>query len=446
MKSIIKIIGIGLGMASLTPVYAQSQAFTLEEAKAYALEHHLDIVNAQRNIDIAQQQIVETRGMGLPQISMSGKFNHFLNIPVSVVDATLFNPMAQPGELTTFRMGTDYSASGSLDVNQLLFNGSYIVGLQASKHVRQFQESSFLVTREDVVFNVIQAYQLAVVAKENMAFADSMVMITQELVDKQQNYFDLGLMVQEDIDQLNYSLQTAKNAAVSARVQYDNAMNILKYSMGYDMKGTVEVTENTEALLTKNTLSSGDIHNNLQYSLLDKNITLSELNLKNNKFANLPSLYAYFNHTYNAYRNEFNFFADEQWFPQTVWGLQLNIPVFSGLQRHARTQQARIKLMQDETKLEQMERTLQLQEAQLTNNLVGAKDKFELQKKNISLARSIYQNAVEAEQIGKGNSLSVTQKHNQVVMAQAQYLGSLMELFQAQLEMDKLYNELIKNQ
>lgn len=446
MKSISKLLSAGLGVFSFSALMAQSPSFSLEEAKAYALEHHLDIVNAQRNIDIAQQQIVETRGMGLPQIDIKGQFNNYLNIPVSVVDAALFNPNAQPGETMEFRMGTDYSTSGTLQVNQLLFNGSYIVGLQASKHVRHFQESAYLVTKEDVVFNVIQAYQLATVAKENLAFTDSMVHIASELVNKQQNYFDLGLIVQEEIDQINYALQTAKNAQVEADVQYQNTMSILKYSMGFPMNESLEITETSEALLSRSALSAGDIHNNLQYSLLEQNIILAGLNVKNNKFSNLPSLYAFFSHAYNAYRNEFNFFADEKWFPTTVWGIQLNIPVFSGLQRHAKLQQTKIEKLQKETNLEQLERGLQLQEMQLNNKLVGARNKFELQKENIRLARSIYNNAIEAEEIGKGNSLLVTQKHNQVIVAQAQYLGAIMELFQAQLELDKLYNELLKNQ
>lgn len=441
-KSIVLCLLVLTGQA----IYAQTQSFSLEDAKAYALEHHIDIVNAQRNIDIAKQQIVETRGMGLPQVDINGQFNHYINLPVTVVDASIFNPFAAEGETMEFRMGQEFSANGTLAVNQLLFNGSYIVGLQASKHYRQLQESAFLKSEEDVIFNVIQAYQLAVIAKENLAFSDSMVKITQQLIDKQQNYFEVGMIVQEDMDQLNYSLQTAKNAAVNANIQYSNAMSILKFSMGLPMSDEIDVIENSSALINRSSISGGDVHNNLQYSLQQQNITLQSLNVKNNKFTNLPSLYAFLSHSYNAYRDQFNFFADEKWYPQTVWGLQLNVPVFSGLQRHARTQQAKIKLLQEESNLQKLEQGLQLQEVQLQNNLMGAKAKYELQKENIRLAQSIYNNAVEVEQIGKGNSLTVTQKHNQVIVAEAQYLGAMMELFQAQLELDKLYNELLKNQ
>ena len=124
---------------------------------------------------------------------------------MQVIDAQFFNPSAPPGSLVSFRAGTDYSASGTLEVGQLLFNGSYIIGLQASRYYANFQVSAADLTKEDIVFNVIQAYQLAAVAKENLTFVDSMVSITEKLIEKQKNYAELGLMKQEDMDQLLFS-------------------------------------------------------------------------------------------------------------------------------------------------------------------------------------------------------------------------------------------------
>jgi outer membrane protein TolC len=445
MKTISDLFSFGI-VAMAFSANAQTQTFTLEDAKAYALEHHLNIIEAQGNIDIAQQQIVETRGMGLPQVNITGQFNQFINLPVTVVDASFLNPAAPAGETVEFQMGTEFNANGTLQATQLIFNGSYIIGLKATKHVRSFQEQSYLVTKEDVVFNVIQAYHLASIAQENQNFMDSLVDITERLKAKQQHYFDLGLIVQEEMDQLEFAVQTAKNAKVMAEVQLVNAMNILKFSMGLPLDAEISVSDKPDALLGKRAISMGDIHNNLQYGLLERSVILAEMNLKNNQFANLPTLNAYFTQAYNAYRTEFNFFADERWFPQTLWGLQLNIPVFSGLQRHARTQQARIEKMQSETRLQQLERALQMQEIQLRNNLAGAQSRYSLQEANVNLAQTIYRNALEVEKIGKGNSLIVTQKHNQLIQAQAQYLASLMDLLQTQLDLDKLYNEILKNQ
>jgi len=419
------------------------QSFTLEEAKAYALENNISVTEANNAIEIARLKIVETRGMGLPQVSIDGNFSNFINRPVSVLDAKFFNPSAPPGSIVAFKAGTEYTSTGTLKVNQLIFNGSYIVGLQAANFFAEFQKDITHQSKEDVIFKVIQAYELCAVAQQNLVFADSLLLSTQNLIDKQQHYLELGLMTQEDMDQLNFSLTNAKSVQTSAEINYMNALNMLKLAMGYPMKDPLSISNSLDELLGKKSISNGDIHSNITYSIMEKQVKLTALDLKNNKFANLPTLNAFFQHSYNAYRNEFNFFANEKWYPQTLWGLQLNIPIFSGLSRYAKTSQAKVKLMNTENQLTQLEQSLQYQELQLKNNLRGAQNKYDLQKENVTLAISIYTNAITKEQIGKGNSIEVTQKHNQLMIAQAQYIGSLLDLFNAQLSIEKLYNNIL---
>lgn len=422
-----------------------STHFTLEQAKIYALDHHSKIKNSQHDIDIARQQIIETRAVGLPQVNISGKFNNFINLPIQVVDAKFLNPMAADGETISFRAGTEYSTSGSLTASQLIFNGSYFVGLKASNYFAKFQATSSQLTQEEVLFNVIQAYELVSVAQKNLEFADSIVALTNRLLDKQTNYYELGFMEKEDLDQLKYSLLSAKNARTNAQVQTENAMAMLKLSMGYPIGSPIHLTNSIEDLINyvNGIEENNDVHQNLSYQLLEKSVHLNELDVKNNKMTYLPTLSAFFDHTYNAYRNDFNFFDDLPWYPQTVWGLQLNVPVFSGGQKYAKTTQAKIRLMKEQNNLKFMEESLQLQEITLKNNLRGAKDKLELQLQNVELANEIYNNAIIKEQIGKGNSILVTQKQQQLMIAQTQYVGSLIELFQAKLDLDKLYNNII---
>lgn len=440
-----KLLLLGVFAMAATSGWAQN-SFSLIDAKTYALDNNLSVKNAENDNEFAHQRYIEIRGMGLPKIDFNGSFNNFINLPVQVVDASFINPNAQPGETIEFRAGTTYSAAGTLQASQLVFNGSYIIGLKAANYLTQFQETASNITKEDVIFNVIQAYQLASVAKANIQFVDSMVIITEELINKQQNYLELGLMKQEDMDQLNFSLLSAKNSKISAELQYKNAISLLKYAMGYPMSESLEITDTPDQLMAQPSLSAGAIQNNLTYSLLEKQVTLSELNIQNNRFQSLPTLNAFFQHTYNAYRNEFNFFSSEKWFPQTVWGLQLNVPIFSGLSRRAVTAQSRITLMKDQNKLAQMEQTLQFQADQANNNLEGARNSNELQKANVDLARSLYEKALARKEVGQGNSIVVTQQYNQLIMAQAQYTGTLIELFQAKLSLDKIYNNLLRTE
>ncbi|HIP32093.1 MAG TPA: TolC family protein [Crocinitomicaceae bacterium] len=422
-----------------------SQNFSIEEAKAYALDNNLSVAEANNAIEIARLKIIETRGMGLPQVDFNGNFSHFINLPVTVLDAKFFNPLAADGETISFEAGTKFTSTGTLQVNQLIFNGSYIVGLQTASLFAKFQNNISDQSKEEVIFNVINAYQIATVAKENLVFMDSLVESTKKLVKQQQHFLDLGMIQQEDVDQLNYSLINAKSVQTTAQIQLENALSMLKLAMGYPMNDSIELSNSINDLLQKESISKGDIHSNLSFTMIEKKVQLQALNLKNNKFANLPSLNAYFQQTYNAYRNEFNLFANEKWFPQTVWGLQLNIPIFSGLSRYARTSQAKVELLNTENQLTQLEQHLQFQEIQTRNNLKGAENKYQLLTKNVELANSIYQKAITKNEIGKGNSMLVTQKHNQLMMAQAQLIGSTVELFQAKLAIDKLYNNILPN-
>lgn len=420
------------------------QSFSLFEAQDYAINNIEKLKNAQLDLESAEKKVIETRAIGLPQISASASFQNFLNLPVQVVDASFINPNAQPGETVQFRAGTDYSANGTLEISQLLFDGSYLVGLQVSKFYTEFVGTSIERTKQDILANVTQAYQMALVSKSNLVFVDSLLQSTRFLVEKQRNYFELGLMTKEDMDQLEFSLLNAETAKINSENQLKSALSYLKLTMGFPQDKDLALSEELEMVLAKSTLdANGNKEDNLNLQLLKKQLTLSEYSLQNTKFANLPSVGAFFQQQYNTFRNEeFNLFANEKWFSQTFWGLQVNVPIFSSGQRWAVTQQAKIEVMKNQNNITEFQRTLSFQEIQAKNNLETAKQNLNLQKRNVALAQSIYENEVTKKEIGKGNSISVTQKYTQVISSQTQYVASMIEVFNAKLELDKLYNKI----
>jgi outer membrane protein TolC len=445
MRKISLLLGFYFVLSSAQAQQA-SKAFSLFEAQEYALTNSEKVKNAQLDLSIAEKKVWETTAIGLPQVNFNGTFQNFINLPVQVVGANFINPNAAPDETIAFRAGTDYSVAGTLQATQLLFNGSYIVGLQVSRFYTQFAATNIEKSKEDVLVNVTQAYQMAVVAQSNLAFIDSLVLITEELITKQRNYLELGLMTQEDMDQLEYSLLTAKNNQSSARIQLQNAFAMLKMTMAFPQNESLSLKEDLKQVLANSVSFSGssDLKNNLNFMLLSQQKTLDEYNLKNKKYQNLPVASAFFNQTYNAFRNEFNFFANEKWYPQTLWGVQLQIPIFASGSRWAQIEQAKLAVMKDENALTELERALQFQEIQAKNNLRGAQEQLLLQEANIELAKKIYENAIVKEQIGKGNSIVVSQKYNQLILSQAQYVGAVLDYFNAQLNLNKLYNNLQK--
>lgn len=440
MKYIIYIIGvIGIGLMS-------SKSFgqiSLLDAKEYALKHHYDIVNSDLEYNKALHKKKEYLSVGMPEAYISGGFNQFLNLPIQVIDASFFNPQASEGEVIAFRAGTEFNSSASLRVNQLIFDGSYFVGLEASRLLVDLQAIQKSRTREEVLFSVIEAYHIASVAINNHSFADSVLQLTLQLEEKQKGYLDLGLMTPEEFDQIHYAVLRTLNNKENAGLQLENAMALLKYNMNYPLDSNIVLSTRIDEL-SKNALnpSIGSINNNSILQLLENQIKLSACDVKNNKAGFLPSLSGYFQQGYNAYRTSFDFFADKPWYSQTSWGVQMTIPVFSSGKGKATLKQAEIKFMQNENTLKSTQNGLKLQEIQFKNELRSALKQNELQQQNIVLTERIYKNTVLKQKVGQVSNTEVTQKLNQLIMTQAEYTATLIKVFRAKIKLDKLYNKL----
>ena len=443
MKSIVAILMIVFISKGNAQV---ARSFSLLEAKEYALKNHTKITNAALEYDKSVNKKKEYLAAGMPEANITGAFNQFLNLPVQVLPVSFFNPGAPEDEVIAFRAGTEFNSSASLQVNQLLFDGSYFVGIEASKLLIKLQNIQKTRTNEEVLFAVIDAYHIACVAKENSGFADSIYRITANIEAKQKSYFELGLITKEELDQITYAVLSAKNAFENAMLQTNNAKALLKYSMGFPQDSALILSNTLNELdQMASQISIGSIEDNSVLPLLLTQIELSECDVRNNKAGYLPSFSAYFQQSYNAYRTSFDFFDDKPWYSQTNWGLQMKIPVFSGGRGRAVVKQSEIRLMQDANNFELTKQGLRLQEVQLKNTLASAIKKRTLQKENIVLAERIYRNAIKKEAIGNGNNVIVTQKLNQLMMAQAEYTASLMEVYRSKIELDKLYNKLNLN-
>jgi len=416
---------------------------TLLDAKEYAIKNHYNIANSILEYDKVLYQKKEYLSAGLPEANITASFNQFFNLPVQVLPISFFNPTAPEDEILAFRAGTEFNTNASFQVNQLLFDGSYFVGIQASKILIELQRQQKTRTKEEVIFAVIDAYHIAAIAQENLSFVDSIYQLTAKLEENQKRVLKLGLITQEEVNQMTFAVSSSKNAFENASMQYLNAMALLKYSMNYPQDSVLKLANSLSELDSKSSqISLGSIENNSLLPLLQTQIKLSQCNVKNNKARFLPSLSAYFQQSYNAYRTSFDFFEDKPWYSQTNWGIQMKIPVFSSGKGIAVVKKSKIKLMQDENNYELTKQGLKLQEFQLKNTLKSAINKRELQKENCELAEKIYKNALKKEKIGDGNNFVVTQKLNQLMITQAEYIGSLIEVYKTKLELDKLYNKL----
>lgn len=447
MKTYRKIGLFFVASLAINVAYGQdSTSFSLTEAEEYGVNNNEKVRNALLDIEIARKKVWETTAMGLPQVNVQGQFQQLLDIPVSVVDATLFNPAAEPGTVMEFRMGQEFSTSATLNAQQLIFDGSYIVGLQFSKFFQKMSATAAKNTKQQVKSMVREAYYNVLVARENVAIMDSILTSTKSLWDKTSAYAQAGLIPQEDADQVAIAYNRIRASKATAERQADVALNLLKLQMGYSFDQTLVLEQTLEDVMNEIRVNNpllvdASIKQNANYIMMEQQWELDQYSLKNEKAAYLPSAGAFFTHSQNAFRNEFDFFQNKAWYPTTIWGVQMTIPVTSSGQRLMRVQQAEIKIEQDQNNLDNLERSLEFQELQLKTSFQSAIEMVELEKQNVDLARRIYNRAIIRNETGVVSALEVTQLQNQLLQAEGNYIYAVMDMLGVKVQLDQLYNK-----
>jgi outer membrane protein len=111
-----------------------SYSYSLKQAVDYALTHQTAVLNAAVDEEIAKNTVKKTVGIGLPQVSTNFNFQDFLKVPTNLLPGEFFG---QPGTQIPVKFGVKYNSSAGIELNQLIFDGSYIVGLQAAKTYKE---------------------------------------------------------------------------------------------------------------------------------------------------------------------------------------------------------------------------------------------------------------------------------------------------------------------
>jgi len=437
-----KISSLLILLALLNGTNAQT-VMSLEQARQYGLENRRSMTIADLEILSAQKRVLEATSIGLPQINAEGTFQQFINIPTTVVDASFINPNAPPGSTVAFRMGMPYSVTGGISASQLLFDGSYFVGLQVTKHVAEFVAMNKAQVGADLQYQITQAYFNVLMAKANVDIMDSIVLSTESLFLKMQKMQQIGFVEQQDVDQLEMNFSRAAAMRNNAQRLYTVALSMLKMQIGFPFDQDLAVHESLDYYLNKMILEYGELkgslENNMQLILLDKRREISEYELKHKQYMHFPQLSSFFQHQYMAFRNEFDFFQSGQWFPSTAWGVTLRIPISSGGMRNAQMQMARIDVMKREEEIAETRRMLMFQEIRLIQEFENAIEQLRIEEKNIGLAMRIYANTSQKREIGVASTLELTQAYAQVLTAQTDYIRACSNILMTKNELDNLY-------
>ena len=419
--------------------------FSLEEAIQFALENNYSAINADRDLIDAQKQKWEVIADGLPQINGNINYQDQLIQPVSLIPGDFF-PGGEPGTFVPIIFGPPRSTAATATLRQQIFDGSYIVGVQATKAFLSYSANNKEKTQQEVRKAIVESYGNALLSRESTEILKRNIAAVEKNLYETEKLYENGLGEEENVEQLQITLATLKNALNSNERLQTITLQMFNVVMGLPLEHPTELTQSLDDLVAQETQpqlleTEFLLENNTDYKLV---INLNEQRYYEWKLARsraLPTLDAFINYGWTEFGDPITILgSDQQGFDASILGFDLNIPIFSSLKRSASTQRAKIALEKAKTELQEAEQMLKLRHKQARSDYILAIESYETSKENLSLAERIEKKNEIKYAEGIASSFDLRQAQSQLYTAQGEYLQAMIDVINRKTELENILN------
>ncbi len=419
--------------------------FSLKEAQDHAVKYNLTVKNSRKDLEHANKEIKQFLATGLPQV------NSNLNYQDNLVLRTTLMPdfmHGDPENKIPVQFGSQHTADFGIGVSQMVFNGPFIVGLEATRILRKLNEQNVVKSETDIRETVAQTYYLVLIGRKTAGVIEENLRNMRKTLEDTRKMYEAGLTEDIAVDQLQVSVTSLENAVKSAWRQVAASERLLKFQMGLDLDARIRLTDSLDLMLEKINVPSimvkpFRLDSQIEYQVATTREELAAINLKKEKFMYLPTINANYQNQWSAMRNTFSFFdPDEKWYHSSFLGLTVAIPIFSSGLRKANVDMRKIELEKASINKELMSENLRLQYRQARDALITAWENFQAQQKNVELSRKVVDKTRVKVSLGTASSLDLTQVNNQYLDTQTRYFSAMIELLKAKIHLDRLLNEM----
>ncbi len=377
----------------LIPVLLFSQekqilVVNMEQAINLAIEKNADLKIGSMEISKSEEKLKETRSGLYPQINLSGQYQRYVELPV------IFLPPGSPLG-STLKIGADnsYNAAASLQVP--LFSWSLYQGIGLASEALEISKDSYRNVKSKVVADVKKAFLAALLSREMKEVMQQSLKNAEDNFENIKKLKSAGTLSDYDVLRAEVQVENLKPTVLQMENNYKLSLEALKVSIGLDAGKEIEVTGElnfTEPYSVPDEKAVIDemLANNPQLSILEKQVMLNDRSLSLEKSAHLPTLAGFGNYQYQAQSNDFKF-SDYNWVKTFVFGLQLQIPIFSGFKTSARVSQAEISLNQSIEQKRNFTEAFKTQALSILYRLQQAVKRIEGQSKTVRQAQEGYE-------------------------------------------------------
>ena len=426
-------------------IQAQNQGnelrLSLKEAEDYAIQNNKRMISTRYEVEASRLAVWETIANALPQVSASGSFTDNLKLMTTLLPGDFFG---RPGEKVPVTFGSQFNSGASIQASLLLFNAPLYIGIESTKLANKLNEKNLVKTELDTRESVSSAYFLILIAEKSLEILDKNIANLNETLKSTRSMLAAGVAESTDVDQMVSNVTMVENSRSTLQRTIELNYNLLRFQLGVAPDTKLVLSETLDEItsgINVQTLvmQQFDHKQNVDYQLVEGQERMSALALKTQKAVLLPTLSSFYSYGVNGMGDKAN---EQQWFQNSMAGLQLSIPIFASGQRYNQIKRAQVNLNKAITTREMVTDQLLLQEKQFRYNLLNANQQYLSQKDNVDVSKRVYASTENKYKQGMASSLEMTQANSLYLQAENNYISSLMNLLQTKLALDKLLNNM----
>jgi outer membrane protein TolC len=427
MKKNLLLVAVFIANAAFAQEQKTIHAFSLTDAVSYAQKNNLQVKNSLLDIDIQMQTNREIASAALPTIGSNLSATNFLTIPTSLLPGQIFGGAA--GTFIPVQFGTKYNSTYGVNFNQILFDGQVFIALQARATSLDWKRKNAALTEENIKANIYKIYYQLSASKTQLNILDANIERLEKLAKDAAAMYKNGFAEKLDVDKVNVQLNNLQTEKLKANNSVTIGFMGLKMLMGMPVKDSLVLTD----IINESNLSTDVLYeDNFQYGLrkdfqyLTTIQKLSQYNIKRYQLSYLPTITLNGAYTKNAQRTEFDFFEKNgNWFKTSLIGLNINLPIFTGMSRMAKVNKAKLELQQVDNQMTALKNNIDNELSQAKLNYMSSVATVNFQKKNMQLAENVYSQTKKKFEAGAGSNTEISAAQADLVAAQNNFMNAL---------------------
>lgn len=430
-----------LAPAQQTAKEPERHEFSIQQAVDYATKNSVQVKNALLDYELQKETNKQVTSNAYPAISANGSITDNLKLQTTLLPGEFLGQPA--GTFVPVTFGTKYITSGSLELNQIVFDGQVFVGLQARNTSLDWSHKNIEVTEEAIKTNIYKVYYQLVLSKKQIELLDANIALVEKLKHDTKVMYDNGFAEKLDVDKSDVRLANLQTEKEKTLATIANGYNGLKTLMGMPVKDVLVLTDT----LSDDQIREGVLENSAykyddrkDYQYLELSKKLNEYNIRRYQLSKIPTLSLAAAYSKQSQQNDFKF--NGSWFTSSYVALRISVPIFKGFYTNSKIQESRLTVQKLSNQLESMKLSIDNDVETARNNFQTAINAMDYQKKNMQLAEVVYNQTKKKYEVGTGSQTDITSAQTDLKTAQTNYINALYDAIIAKVDFLKATGKL----